>query len=669
MSAAGNTRGWVGRGVSVIRGYPLLSAAIAIGLAARIVTWVVTERRLDDAMITLKFDKNLAAGAGLVHNLGDGHVQGFTSALSVLVPLPGELVAAGGGLLTIRLVSLLAFVATAIFAYRILRELGVGPWPIGFALAYLALDQNQIFYGVAGMETQIAVAVLLGGIYYVLTEDFVRSGVALGLAPLARPDFVLWLVPAFLFLLFRNRRAAGKAALIAAAIVVPWLIFTSAYYGSPVPNTIAAKALVFSPHLPSLLDPGGWIDYLRHTATAHKGDWTVLAPFLERFLIAHTPLSRELLKLVVFGVCLLAITGAVTTWRRPSWRPAIAFVVLWIGYKLVYLGIGYFEWYGVPALAVIILLAAIGLDRLTRPIPSLAAVGATALAVFYAIHLPFTLPLEARVQHDIEDRVRQPLGEYLGRVVKPGQSLTSESSGYVGYDTNGTLYDLPGLESTTVVDTLSKAGPSYYTVPGVVYLLHPDWLVLRPSDLSGLRQTYPKTAASYTVTRRFRVSEDQSSLNRWGLSIINVDRDFIVMRRLAHPYLSSPGAFGTPGYRAGEIAAGPRQARLAADKVLARRLELGPAGPPRGASCKAHTPAPGAAGFSLRLRFGRTLIRDRSAQPVAIGMGRFQVQGPSVQLGLVQPGRWMALTVPHDGAAVPWTLFGGGPLTVCAPRG
>src|SRR5207248_6216886 len=168
-----------------------------------------------------------------------------------------------------------------------------------------------------------------------------------------------------------------------------------------------------------------------------------------------------------------------------------------------------------------------------------------------------------------------------------------------------------------VVDTLRKAGPSYYTVPGIVYLLHPDWLVLRPGDLTGLRQSYPKTAASYTTTRRFRVPEDQSSLDRWGLSIINVDRDFIVMRRLAHPYLSSPRELGSPGYRAGEIAAGPRQARLAADKVLARRVQLGPAGPPRGATCGAQTPARGAAGFPPRSRFGRTLIRERSAHPVA----------------------------------------------------
>src|SRR5690349_10000143 len=168
----------------------LLVAAIVAGLAARIVFWALTDRRIDDALITLKFDKNVADGVGLIHNLGDGHVQGFTSALSVLVPLPGELVASGGGLALIRVVSLLCFCLAALYAYRIAKELGLGAWPTGFALAYLALDQNQVFFGVAGMETQIAVAVLLAGVYYVLVEDYPKSGAALGLALLARPDFV-----------------------------------------------------------------------------------------------------------------------------------------------------------------------------------------------------------------------------------------------------------------------------------------------------------------------------------------------------------------------------------------------------------------------------------------------------------------------------------------------
>jgi hypothetical protein len=525
--------------VAYARANWLLVAAIAAGLVARIAFWAVTDRRLDDALITIKFAKNVADGVGLVHNLGDGHVYGFTSALSVLVPLPGELIAPGGGILLLRLVSLVAFALAVVYAYRIARELRLGPWPTGFALAYLALDQNQVFFGMAGMETQIAVAVLLAGVYYVLVEDFTKSGVALGLGLLARPDFVLWVGPAYLFLLVRNPPRALRAGAISAAIVAPWLIFTTIYYGTPIPNTITAKSVAFAPDLPSIAHPGAWIDFLGHQLSASAHDWKLIAPFYNSFFVSDAPLPYLLLKVLALAVVALALVGAVTTWSRRGWRPAIAFVVLFALYKVIFLTIGYFEWYGVPALAVLILLAAAGLDRTSTSLARvsrgrvtaapLAAVPAICLACAYAVQLPFVIPLEAKVQNT-ENQVRAPLGRYLGRVAKPGQTFYSESSGYVGYDTNATLYDYPGLVSTTVVDLLRRRGGFVGPLP-ILKVLHPDWLVLRATELDSLSADHPDLARRYNAVHRFRVSNPDAPLDVGGYSLINTDPDFIVLRR------------------------------------------------------------------------------------------------------------------------------------------
>jgi hypothetical protein len=523
------------RALSWLRANPLASWAIAGGLIARIVYWAVTDRRLDDALITIKHAKNVADGAGLTHHLGEGGpVHGFTSAISVLVPLPGELIADGGGLLVLRLASLAAFAVTVVYAYRICRELEIGSWPTGFALVYLALDQNQIFYGIAGMETQIAVAILLAGVYYVLVGDFVKSAIALGLAPLARPDFVLWVVPAYVLLLLRDRRPALRACLISFAIIAPWLIFTTLYYGSPVPNTIVAKSQAFEPAFPGIGDIGGWFHFAWNSLKAHQTDWTTLAPFVERSFVFHTPLPEAVLKAIGWSVGALAIVGAFTTWRRrPSLRPAIVFVVLWIAYRIVFLTIGYFEWYGVPIVAIIVLLAAAGLQRLTEARPAaVAAVPALALGLAYAIHIPFTLPLEARVQHQIEDKVRQPLGEYLGEVTKPGETIVTEPSGYFGYYTNATLLDYPGLTSRIVTEALHDH-PEFSSTVGLAALFHPDWLVFRPGELEFFQSAYPEVAAEYEPVREFKVSDADSSLDLGGLTIFNVDRDFIVLHRIA----------------------------------------------------------------------------------------------------------------------------------------
>jgi hypothetical protein len=526
-----------------VRQDPLLIGFIAVGLIARIVFWAATDRKLDDALITIKFDKNLADGFGLVHNLGEGHVQGFTSALSVLVPMPGELLYDGGGLLFIRLASVACFALAVIYAYRICRELGLGRWPTGFVLAYLALDQNQVFYGVAGMETQIAVAVLLAGIYYVLVQDYPKSGVALGLALLARPDFALWVGPAYAFLIIKDHRRALRAALLSAAIVGPWLIFTWIYYGAPIPNTITAKDSAYVTDIPAITHFGAWPHFLGDQLSFASHSWRLFAPFYEDNSLFHAPLAYGAAKGIALIVGGLVLIGALSTLRRASWLPAIAYVALFAAYKVIYLRVGYFEWYGVPAVAVLVLVAAVGLDRLckwlsaatrARFTPAQVAVLPTLLlALAYIAPLPYRTVAERRIQ-GIEDKVRDPLGRYLGEVTNPGQTIGSESSGYVGYYTNATLYDYPGLESPTVVSALEKAkesGQPVLPVVGVAHLLHPDWLVLRPVEAQLLAGWYPDAARQYTQVRRFSDSGNQETVSVRGFDVSEFDGDFIVFRR------------------------------------------------------------------------------------------------------------------------------------------
>jgi hypothetical protein len=521
---------WAGT-VGYARANPLLTVAIVAGVVIRIVYWAVTDRVLDDAYITVKHAKNVADGVGLTHHLGEGGpVHGFTSVLSVLVPLPGELIAHGGGLIALRLVSLFAFAAAAYYAFRICVDLGLRPWATGLLLAYLALDQNQIFYGVAGMETQIATAVLLGGIHYVMRADATPGGIALGLALLARPDFVLWVAPAFLFILIRSRDEAARAFLWTMAIVAPWVIFATIYYGSPVPNTIEAKSLAFSPDLPPVTHVGDWATFIWDSVKAHERDWTNLAPFLERSGSVSLPVPEVLLKLVAWSVAGLAIVGAVTGWRRaPGLRPAIVFVLAFIAYKTLLLTVGYFDWYGVPIIAVIVLLAAVGLDRLTLTAPRAAlAIPAFVLAFAFAAHIPMTIPQEWRIQHEIEDPVRDAAGRYLGEVAQPGDSIVAEPAGYLAFYTNATFLDYPGLTSPRVVDAL-REHPAY--TPGLVPLFEPDWVVFRPNELELFRELYPDTAREYEVDREFSVSQADSSLDVWGYEQSNTDRDFIVLRR------------------------------------------------------------------------------------------------------------------------------------------
>jgi hypothetical protein len=158
------------------------------------------------------------------------------------------------------------------------------------------------------------------------------------------------------------------------------------------------------------------------------------------------------------------------------------------------------------------------------------------LAVAYVVPLPFRAKVERQVQYNIENRVRDPLGRYLAAVVKPGETIASESSGYVGYYTNGTLHDYPGLESPTVVSALEKAkesGHPVLPVVGIAPLHHPDWLVLRSGEAQVLEGWYPETARQYTQVRRFSVPGGQTPICVHSFCVHNADRDFILFGKKA----------------------------------------------------------------------------------------------------------------------------------------
>src|SRR5437764_1123793 len=156
---------------------------------------------------------------------------------------------------------------------------------VGARLAYLAFDANQILFAVAGMETQIAVAILLGGVYHLLRGQTLRTGAFLGLAMLVRPEFVLWVLPALAYLVWRDRASGRRDSLRALgmmlAIWAPWLIFTTAYYGSPIPHTIPAKAAGYTT-IPSVgAGVGAWWHWAKHMISLDDETWWHLAPFYE----------------------------------------------------------------------------------------------------------------------------------------------------------------------------------------------------------------------------------------------------------------------------------------------------------------------------------------------------------------------------------------------------
>jgi hypothetical protein len=191
-------------------------------------------------------------------------------------------------------------------------------------------------------------------------------------------------------------------------------------------------------------------------------------------------------------------------------------------------------------LAVVMLFTCCGIDLIARRIRPLAAVLSVGLLTAYAIQIPVLFPIERTIQLRIEDRVRVPLAKYLSHVVAPGQSVFSESAGYIGYYGHVKLYDFPGLTSPTVTRTLTSL-PSYeHNLQSIWAALKPDWLVLRDFEARRFKSSDPALFRRYVAVRRYHVSKASSRLENFGVTYSSIDRDFTIYRRVdVRPYVAS----------------------------------------------------------------------------------------------------------------------------------
>jgi len=234
----------------------VLAAAAVLVLHGRI----YQNYLVDDAFISFRYAQNLAAGHGVVWNIGE-HVEGYTNFLWVLILTPFEKF----GWDTPEASRWLGFAATVTalpIGFLMLREWSRGRpheegvrWAqAGYALL-LPTCGGLTMYAFSGMETALFATLVLGSTLLVVWEDRREdkgppwSAGALVLAALARFDGALLFLPAAALkgwgvVRRRNRQSVIRFATWTAALVLPYAAYFGwqwAYYGYPFPNTFYAK--------------------------------------------------------------------------------------------------------------------------------------------------------------------------------------------------------------------------------------------------------------------------------------------------------------------------------------------------------------------------------------------------------------------------------------------
>lgn len=500
----------------------MLATFVFLALVIRLVFWLYTGRIWEDALITITAARNLWDGVGLTHHASEPRVHSFTSPISVLIPLIGE--GFHASLLLLRLSSLAAAGATIWFAYFIGERLRFRWAAHVLALSYLAFDQLQIFFGMAGMETQVVTAIALGLIYFYLDRNWRALGICAGLSAIARPEFVMFLLPALggALLLFQ-RNAIIKVAATASCIAGPWYLFATLYYGSPVPNTIVAKSLSFR---------NGFLSAPREFVLHYVTDsWREYVPFHEFWIARWTaaPAPDAALKSLLALVTVLFVIGmGRVVWQRSGVTIAVAAVLGFLFYRNTVVLNSYYMWYLVPFAALAVLVVGAGVTTVEQWSPPAATLIALVVAFAYAMHVPCSMPLDRKVQQTIETAVREKTGRLLATMMGPGDTVVLEPLGFMGWAArNRTIFDFPGLGSKVSVRAIKQiAEPS---VAALVDALQPTYAVLRPNEFQDLAQ-FPATLARYEEAAHI-AADPRLRLRKRGYEYAVTDNDFRILRR------------------------------------------------------------------------------------------------------------------------------------------
>lgn len=222
-------------------------------------SFVFEDRRVftlfDDAMISMRYAQNLAAGHGLVFNAGEPAVEGYTNLLWTLwmaaihrLPLDESKLP-----LAVMLCGLGILFANLWAVRRIAERLAGGSTAVTRAAVCLtAFHYPLIFWTLRGMEVGLLTLVVDLAVLDALdlaerfaTGRLLRLCGLAALAALIRPDGVVPFVVIALFAAVHvPRRAAaavGALTLSLAATVAANTVFRIEYYGQALPNTYYLK--------------------------------------------------------------------------------------------------------------------------------------------------------------------------------------------------------------------------------------------------------------------------------------------------------------------------------------------------------------------------------------------------------------------------------------------
>jgi hypothetical protein len=512
----------------------LAAAAIALAFA------VTTNQVWEDYYITFRISRNLVEGHGLVYQVGE-RVHAFTSPLGVLLPALGLWITGSdaGALLFFRVLSAAALAGAAIFVALHGRDHGWKQGSLWLAFILGILNSKTVAFAANGMETGLLV--LFAALAW---RELTRPdgpgprwpALALGYGGLmwTRPDACVlaaamtagWWIFGVHSIEINARRAWWRkvgAALIAGGLLyAPWVLWTWYYYGSPVPQTVVAKAgiMLEGPSLLRVL-----LAPLRCLVESTELDGVFAPPYF--YFVPNWP--RDVINVFHLFARLSAFLWIAPTLPRSVRAASLAVLIGGVYFHQIMP----YPWYYAPwTLLASLVLAAAGETVCHRWTGRIRAVGFITAGLLAAgsLGLLIAVTYTSRLQqHYVEDEGRRQIGLWLREHATSGNTVFLESLGYIGYFSQLKMLDVPGLSAPEVSRLIRSGRRDYASLIGA---LRPSWVVIRPREYFGQHLNENGGLRDYVLVKQWNVRPKLDAISFLpSRGSLEFDAEYLVFKR------------------------------------------------------------------------------------------------------------------------------------------
>lgn len=461
-----------------------LLAGLAIAALAVALRLLPGPRLIDDAYITYRYARNIAEGVGFVYNPGE-HVLGTTTPLyTLLLALLGSITGSASIPALSVVLNALADGVSALLLYGMARRLFGSPAP-GVLLGLLwAVAPRSVTFATGGMETSLTTTLMLGAFAAWLADRTTLAAALTAFATLARPDVLIWAGPLAVAVIVQVWQARRNRPLLLrlpwwegglyAAILLPWIAYATLTFGSPLPHSIAAKAVAY------LLPPTQALVTLIQQFSTPFFEFDAFGPPAAMAGAAIYPLLALLGALFLFHADRRTLPLAIYPW--------LFFATYALANPLM------FRWYAAPALVVYMLCIVAGAWGLAVRIAGaarsrwvLAAVGAFWLGLslnawtLHPDHGPDRpAPEMAWIKLEL---LYEQVGRSLAPLVSPATVIAAGDIGALGWYSGARILDTLGLISPEAsayypIDPSLLATTAYAVAPDLIIDEQPYYVVI-----------------------------------------------------------------------------------------------------------------------------------------------------------------------------------------------